>query len=186
VCIRRRSDNGYTVAFSGRGTFDITPDALRYLRAFWPTFRARQAKLKLRLGRAFLDALIRPRNWSFDAPSPFEALRVADPEPDLQMLQNGLAELQQLFPALVGVGIAQSWGAFIDVTPDGVPVISPVTSLPGFYLATGFSGHGFGIGPGAGRLAADLVAGDAPIVDPHPFRYARMIDGTRLRPDSGL
>ena len=30
------------------------------------------------------------------------------------------------------------------------------------------------------RLAADLVAGDPPIVDPHPFRYSRMIDGTDL------
>ena len=35
-------------------------------------------------------------------------------------------------------------------------------------------------GPAAGRLAADLIAGDPPIVDPHPFRYSRMIDGTDL------
>ena len=53
--------------------------------------------------------------------------------------------------------------------------------MPGLYLSTGYSGHGFGIGPGAGRLAADLIAGDPPIVDPHPFRYSRMIDGTRSR-----
>ncbi len=45
----------------------------------------------------------------------------------------------------------------IDVTPDAVPVISPVETLPGFIIATGFSGHGFGIGPAAGKLAADLV-----------------------------
>ena len=50
----------------------------------------------------------------------------------------------------------------IDVTPDAVPVISPVDAVPGFFIATGFSGHGFGIGPGAGRLAADLVSGDTP------------------------
>ena len=59
-------------------------------------------------------------------------------------------------------------------------MIAAVSKLPGFFLATGFSGHGFGIGPGAGRLAADIVAGDPPIVDPHPFRYSRMIDGTNL------
>jgi glycine/D-amino acid oxidase-like deaminating enzyme len=45
--------------------------------------------------------------------------------------------------------------------------------MPGFFIATGFSGHGFGIGPGAGRLMADLVAGDHPVVDPTPFRLAR-------------
>ena len=65
-------------------------------------------------------------------------------------------------------------------TPDGIPVISAVDPLPGLYLSTGFSGHGFGIGPGAGRLAADLIAGDPPIVDPYPYRYSRMIDGTDL------
>ena len=37
----------------------------------------------------------------------------------------------------------------------------------------GFSGHGFGIGPGAGRLMADLVTGDPPVVDPTPFRLGR-------------
>ncbi|MED5517796.1 MAG: FAD-binding oxidoreductase, partial [Pseudomonadota bacterium] len=61
----------------------------------------------------------------------------------------------------------------IDVTPDAVPVIGPAPDVPGFYVASGFSGHGFGIGPGAGRLVADLVAGDHPIVDPTPFRFER-------------
>ena len=41
-------------------------------------------------------------------------------------------------------------------------------ALPGFFLATGFSGHGFGIGPAAGKLAADLVTGANPVVDPAP------------------
>ena len=68
----------------------------------------------------------------------------------------------------------------IDSTPDDIPVISAVDSLPGLYLSTGFTGHGFGIGPAAGRLAADIVSGDPPVVDPHPYRYRRMIDGTDL------
>jgi glycine/D-amino acid oxidase-like deaminating enzyme len=57
-----------------------------------------------------------------------------------------------------------------------VPAIGEVTGFPGFVLAAGFSGHGFGIGPGAGHLIADLVTGKAPIVDPrayHPDRFAR-------------
>jgi glycine/D-amino acid oxidase-like deaminating enzyme len=63
------------------------------------------------------------------------------------------------------------------VTPDAVPVISPVPALPGFFLASGFSGHGFGLGPAAGRLGADLVVGDRPIVDPTPFRFERFLRG---------
>jgi glycine/D-amino acid oxidase-like deaminating enzyme len=59
-------------------------------------------------------------------------------------------------------------------------VISGIDKLPGLYVSAGFSGHGFGVGPAAGRLAADLVAGDAPIVDPPPYRYSRLVDGTDL------
>jgi glycine/D-amino acid oxidase-like deaminating enzyme len=65
------------------------------------------------------------------------------------------------------------WAGMIDVMPDGIPVISPVPDLPGLTVATGFTGHGFGIGPAAGRLAADLATGAGPIVDPEPFHWSR-------------
>jgi glycine/D-amino acid oxidase-like deaminating enzyme len=84
-------------------------------------------------------------------------------------------------PTLQSVRMARISAAWVDPTPDAVPVISPVPALPGFLLATGVSGHGFGIGPGAGRLAADIVAGDRPIVDPEPFAYARLVDGRPIR-----
>jgi glycine/D-amino acid oxidase-like deaminating enzyme len=74
----------------------------------------------------------------------------------------------------------------IDVTPDAVPVISGVDALPGFFIATGFSGHGFGIGPAAGRLVADLVTGESPLVDPKDFRFSRFSDGSRPRPIAGF
>jgi glycine/D-amino acid oxidase-like deaminating enzyme len=90
------------------------------------------------------------------------------------------------FPALKDVPVAQRWAGLIDAMPDTVPVISRIDDLPGFFIATGFSGHGFGIGPGAGHLAADLVTGDTPIVDPTPFRYSRLIDGTRPKPFTGV
>ena len=61
-----------------------------------------------------------------------------------------------------------------------MPVISPVDSIPG-YIATGFSGHGFGIGPGAGKLMADIVTGvTTPVVDP-PFRCSRFVDDNKPR-----
>jgi glycine/D-amino acid oxidase-like deaminating enzyme len=70
----------------------------------------------------------------------------------------------------------------IDVTPDAIPIISAVDKIPGFFIATGFSGHGFGIGPGAGRLMADMVMGRSPLVDPAPFRLARFTDGSDPKP----
>ena len=41
VSIRRRLDGGLNVAYSGRGTFDLTPDAFRYARMFWATYKQR-------------------------------------------------------------------------------------------------------------------------------------------------
>jgi glycine/D-amino acid oxidase-like deaminating enzyme len=55
-----------------------------------------------------------------------------------------------------------------------VPAIGEVEGVLGFILAAGFSGHGFGIGPGAGHLIADLITGDEPIVDPRPYSPARL------------
>ena len=43
----------------------------------------------------------------------------------------------------------------------------------GLLVATGFSGHGFGTAPAAGQLAADLVTGARPLLDPAPYRLDR-------------
>jgi glycine/D-amino acid oxidase-like deaminating enzyme len=133
----------------------------------------------MRIGRRFLEELFTKRRWSLDQTSPFEAVRVLDPLPKRATLEEARTKLSQAFPVFANMQIAESWGGMIDVTPDAVPVIGEVARLPGFFLATGFSGHGFGIGPGAGRLAADLVAGDTPVVDPTPFRFSRFTEGRR-------
>ncbi|WP_419898367.1 NAD(P)/FAD-dependent oxidoreductase [Roseomonas sp. USHLN139] len=185
-CLRRREDGGYTVALRGRGTLNLTPEGLRYARQFWPTFRTRAAKLKIRLGKPFLDGLMTGASWSFDKETVFERNRVLDPAPDMQLVEEAISMLGQAYPELAGIGCAEAWGGTIDSTPDAVPVISGVDKLRGFYLATGFSGHGFGIGPAAGRLAADIVTGDSPVVDAHPYRYTRLIDGTYLAPAGAL
>jgi glycine/D-amino acid oxidase-like deaminating enzyme len=184
---RRRLDGGYTVGFRGHATFELTPDAFRYMRTFWPAYLQERRNIKVKLNAAaFFEALLRPRHWQLDEISPFERMRVLDPAPDQAVLDTALANLKAAYPVLRDVKVAEKWAGMIDTTPDAIPVISPVETLPGFYLATGFSGHGFGIAPAAARLAADLITGGPPLVDPSPFRYSRMIDGTRLVPETGL
>lgn len=181
-CIRRRLDRGFTLALRGRGTVELSPDLFRYARNFLPTYQNRRKGLKLSLGRSFFDQLIRGTNWSLDKPSPFEAERVRDPAPDMELVNEALGELIRSNPALKDITIAEAWGGTIDSTPDTIPVISPADPLPGLYLATGFSGHGFGIGPAAGKLAADMITGDTPLVDPAAYSYKRLVDGRRLAP----
>lgn len=61
----------------------------------------------------------------------------------------------------------------MDVTPDAMPVISAVNQIPGLYLSSGFSGHGFGIGPAAGEATAELILGNPTKVDLAAFSMAR-------------
>jgi glycine/D-amino acid oxidase-like deaminating enzyme len=180
VTLRRRLDGGYTVGLSGQGQLQIAPWGLLQAKAFWRTFQTRRKGLTFAIGRQFLEGPEAIGRWRADGVSPFERVRVLDPSPDAHLVAKGLAKLQEIYPSLTGIKAAQAWGGMVDSTPDAVPVISPVKSRPGLYISSGFSGHGFGIGPAAGRLAADLIRGDVPCVDPAPYRYERMVDGTDL------
>ena len=180
--VRKRLDGGYNVASWNGNVADIVPDSFRLFADFLPSLRLQWSNLRLRIGGRFLEEWQVPRHWSLDAPSPFERVRTLDPEPYQPILDQARQHVTAAFPAFRDMKVAESWGGMIDVTPDGVPVISAVDTLPGFFIATGFTGHGFGIGPGAGRLMAELVAGEAPVVDPTPFRYSRFTDGSRPRP----
>lgn len=183
---RKRLDGGYTVAGGFVTVAEIVPDSFRLLFDFLPAIRAERRSLRVRLGRRFVEEWRTPRRWPLDRASPFEKTRMYDPEPMEKLNQEAKARLDQAFPIFAKARIAQQWAGLIDVTPDAVPVISPIDSVPGLFVATGFSGHGFGIGPGAGRLMADLVTGDPPIVDPAPFRFTRFTDGSHPRPHAGL
>jgi glycine/D-amino acid oxidase-like deaminating enzyme len=102
------------------------------------------------------------------------------------MADAALKRLSQAFPVFKKAEIAQRWGGMIDVTPDAVPVIDAIDAIPGFHVATGFSGHGFGIGPAAGRLMADIVTGRTPLVDRRDFRFSRFSDGSKIELISGF
>lgn len=175
----RRLDGSYTLAISGTGTLEITPQGLRYARNFLPMFVKRLKAIELGIGSSFFKGPEALGSWRLDEETPFEAIRVLDPAPSRRVVAETLRRARALYPVLNDVGVADSWGGYIDSTPDAVPVISPVAGLGGFVLAAGFSGHGFGLGPAAGHLAADLACGATPIVDPRPFRHARLVDGSK-------
>lgn len=176
---RKRFDGGYTLAHGGVSVADIVPDSFRLFFPFIPNLRAEWPHLKLRFGKRFFEEARMARHWALDSVSPFEATRILDPEPVMSIINDSVRNLKAAYPAFENLRIAETWAGCIDVTPDAVPVISEVTDIPGFFIASGFSGHGFGIGPGAGKLMADLVTGGPTCVDPRPFRHSRMTDGSK-------
>jgi glycine/D-amino acid oxidase-like deaminating enzyme len=177
----RRQDGGYTVARSGAVTFDLTPAALRHFRAFLPALKEKWGEIKLRAGRAFVDELTTSASWKPDRPTPFERTRILDPTPDDGMLDQVMKDAADLFPQLRDARPIERWAGMIDVTPDEIPVLGAVAGMPGLFVATGFSGHGFGIGPAAGYVMAQLAVGERPIVDLQPFRFERFAEGDVTR-----
>jgi glycine/D-amino acid oxidase-like deaminating enzyme len=186
VGFRKRLDGGYTIGDGNANIAGIVPDSFRFFGDFLPALRTEFSSLRLRLDGRFLQEWREARPVPLDQPSPYEAVRVLDPAPDRATLRKALRHLTARFPAFAGARMVQEWAGLIDVTPDAVPVISKVDNLPGLVVATGFSGHGFGIGPAAGRLAADLVTGSTPIIDPTEFRFSRFSDGSNPRPMAGI
>jgi glycine/D-amino acid oxidase-like deaminating enzyme len=186
--LRRRLDGGYTVASGSRSRIDleIVPDAVRFLPAYARLAWMVRSHLRIRRSSRFAAEWREPTHWALDTPSPFESQRILDPTPLASSIERAHDGLVRDFPSFHGVPIAQRWAGMIDVTPDAVPVISGVDSHPGLYIATGFSGHGFGIGPAAGELAADLMTGASPLVDPTPFRFSRFSDGSPIQPIVGI
>ncbi|MBO0662561.1 FAD-binding oxidoreductase [Jiella sp. MQZ9-1] len=164
VSVTRRGDGGHTLAISGRAHVDPTIQQLRFARSFVPMFAKRWRILKPGNLSALSAGHESRRGWALDKPTPMERMRVLDPKPSRRVIEDILLRARQLLPALTTIPLQASWAGYIDSTPDGVPVIDPAAGPGGFLLAAGFSGHGFGIGPGAGRLIADLITGEEPAV----------------------
>jgi len=85
-----------------------------------------------------------------------------DLAPDERFLVEGLLPTAvRVFPPLEGAGLERVWVGLYEMTPDRHPILGPVEGLPGLYLATGFSGHGFQHGPVVGKLIAEMVVDGA-------------------------
>ena len=186
IAFRRRADGGYTVAASGENEHLIGADSFRYFRKFLPSLFAGTKYLRLRFGDGLWSRMTPTRRWDAEDVTPFEINRVLNPAPSERALTKMHAGLARRLPSLAGIEFEEAWAGMIDVTPDVVPVMDAVDGYPGLFLATGFSGHGFGIGLGAGRVMADLVQGRPSAHDLTRFRFSRFSDGSRIVPGPGL
>ncbi|MDV7142906.1 FAD-binding oxidoreductase [Tropicimonas sp. TH_r6] len=183
LAMRRREDGGYTLALGDRHGFFLGPDALRHLHRYMPLIRDSFAHTDLEPGAptGFPDSWRTPRGWAAEEETPFERMRVLEPEPVADHIGLMLSRFAERFPSIGTPIVRDSWAGMIDTMPDVVPVIDRAPGLPGLIVATGMSGHGFGIGPGVGRALARMVTGQGPEHGLARFRYARFTDGTRLR-----
>lgn len=170
---RRHASGGYVVthraALGAPFVLDHALIGTRYIDTLRHTWRM----IRPILGRPLLDDLRLPRRWSNGQVSPFERARIMDPPARQDINLQALTNLRKAWPVFSEAQIAESWAGTMDITPDSNPVIDQAPGIPGLTIATGFSGHGFGTGPAAGRVAAELVLEETPSVTLDPYRLAR-------------
>jgi glycine/D-amino acid oxidase-like deaminating enzyme len=181
---RQRRDGSFNVGAGASVDHDIGVDTLRHARAFWSAFRNQGGSLDLHLGRHFFEDLWLHLNRTGALGRQMRRDRVLDPAPSAKKLRGCLAGFRAMFPEFGDIDLATSWAGVIDVMPDEVPVFGEAPGLRGLVIATGFSGHGFGMGPIAGQLMAEAIAEGQPSLDLAGFRFDRFGQGhgaARLR-----
>lgn len=90
------------------------------------------------------------------------------------------------FPSFGEAGLASSWTGVYDVTPDWNPVLGRVPGLHGLVVGYGFSGHGFKLSPGVGRVLAQEALGLSTDVSLAPYALERFSTGELLTGKYGL
>ena len=99
-----------------------------------------------------------------------------DITPTYEFLRGVSYRFSQIVPALKYVNVIRVWGGFYAETPDGNAAIGRIKEVEEFYVAAGFSGHGFMLAPVVGEALAELIVDgktDKPLKFYDPYRFER-------------
>lgn len=110
-----------------------------------------------------------------------------DLRPDPAWLPTVAEAMERRTPSLADVGLARGWAGLYEMTPDHNALIGRSPVVPDFSYATGFSGHGFLMGPAVGEVMRDLVLGMTPFVDVTALSAERFgPSGAAARPEANF
>ena len=110
----------------------------------------------------------------------FTRHRTLNPIPTAKTIARIKQRLGERVSALKDIELVEAWSGMIDALPDVIPVLDRADPIDGLFISTGFSGHGFGIGPAAGKIMANLIQGNTVEYDLARFRLARFSDGSKI------
>ncbi len=180
VAFRQRRDGTMNIS-QPSADHDITMGAILNAPRFIKSFRLARRDVRLHLNRLFLDTIMGP--FSKGAlQKELQRYRILDPSPNMAVLTASLAKLKAVLPPVKEIEIERSWAGYIDLTPDMLPTLDKLDKPDGLIIASGFSGHGFGMGPIVGTLMSELIADGQASLDLSAFRFARFNDGSVLNP----
>ena len=99
-----------------------------------------------------------------------------DLNPTYEFMREVSYYFTRIIPALRELLILRTWAGYYAKTPDSNPVIGKIEELGDYYIAAGFSGHGFMLAPAVAEMIADLVTKgrtDLPAWWYDPYRFKR-------------
>jgi sarcosine oxidase subunit beta len=83
------------------------------------------------------------------------------------------AHFPEVFPLLANVQIIRAFAGITTWTADGIPILDEVPGISGLWVASGFSGHGFCLGPVVGKLFSEWMTSGRPSMDMSAFAWSR-------------
>lgn len=92
-------------------------------------------------------------------------------------LEEMAKTIRNVLPAVGKLRVVRQWAGLYNMTPDRQPVYDKSDSVEGYYMAIGFSGHGFMFGPVTGVVMSDMILGNAPRMDAGKLRLSRFEQG---------
>ena len=187
VAFRQRKDGSFNIAAGGALDHDVTLDSLRQLRFFLPNFWKNKALFRFHVGRPLARSLAAALPGSRGAPPSARCGIATSSRGRTPTRSRGASpSSRRVLPGRGGREASrESWAGYIDATPDLVPVLGEAP-VNGLVVATGFSGHGFAMGPVAGRLVSELILDGKSSLDIAPFRFSRFAEGALARPKNVL
>ncbi|MDP2698221.1 FAD-binding oxidoreductase [Thalassospira sp.] len=180
--LRQRADGSLNIADEFVTDIDLTLSRFRYARDFMPGLAANWRNFRFHLGRPLINELVDGLPGSDMKGRELMGRRHNQAVVNPVRVRNAMAQLKTLFPHIGPVAIADSWAGDIDVTPDAVPVIDQLENPKGFFIATGFSGHGFAMGPIVGKVLAEWITTGAPSIPLTGLELSRFEDGSVRKP----
>lgn len=166
--IRQAADGSLHLSVAG-GEYDVRLDSIRYARWYMKVRKEQPDASRINYLSPLRGLLSR------GAPPPLADIpptRDCVP-PNPTRIEQALTETAAFFPAFSNLRVLASWAGYIDTLPDMIPAIGPVSTTGGLLVATGFSGHGFGLGPMVGSVLSQLIQGKQPGVDISQFSPER-------------
>lgn len=106
-------------------------------------------------------------------------------KPEISQVSVCAKNLFSMFFSFAGLTVIRCWAGVLDLTPDDIPIIGGLPGLKGFYVAAGFSGHGFALAPAVGEALSELITNGKSTIDIQAFSPERFMSDSAKKTMTG-